>query len=145
MPRFAAVLARMVQAGMEAVEDAARTQFHQYLRLFRSTTDGQARAPRDRMLDINGSTVPVPEAVLTPLNAATVKRIRMEWEQIVAFDDHGEGSLSSHGSMVQVTLTMDVQDPPEGISLVRDRLNQDLATRLNLAQDPTPVDPEGSD
>lgn len=125
------ILKRFAVAGAQAAESAAKTCSDTVLEYFK---DGK---PKTIDIQIGDRKTPVPEISL--LNPPQLGMEEMSIEFGVTVNVDGEEDITMHntynlfkkGVAVDVKMTFKSQDSPEGLELLREKLNKDLSESLS--------------
>lgn len=143
--KLADFLAHFAKAGAEAAHACAERSKDYLMDLFERREHGLV--PKTVRVNAAGRAVDVPLLSIAQTPATRFDTMQMGFSASVDVTRDGETTVSNHCRLLKKSVEVDVQmtfkaaDPPEGLELVRDRLNRDLSDALGKIVPAVPLEP----
>ena len=133
--KMADFLAKFAKAGGYAAQAAARESREHMMELFEER-DGElhAKSVKVKVGDID---VDVPLISLTGVSSVIMRSMALKFAGSIDMTTEGEATMQGHSGLFkkaidcEVVLKFDGTGSPEGMELIRDKLNKELSSKLS--------------
>ena len=133
--RLSEFLAHFARAGAEAAYSAAEESKEYLMAMFHEDEEGTL-TPKMVNVNIAGEVIETPLITLTPAANVSFEDMSLGFRASLDIEKDGTAVMNNHKDLLKRSVDVDVKmrfrskEPPEGIELLRERLNQQLSQDL---------------